>query len=90
MLCFDFIILRFKNLHFCDPVRCHQANQKIKNILIQNSQSDESGEIIDDSFNLSESMYQQGDGKFDIWAYHTSMASTQIQRRTSPVYQEVI
>lgn len=27
--------------------------------------------------------------KFDLWAYHTSKATTQIEDRTAPIYQEV-
>ncbi|XP_050527498.1 zinc finger BED domain-containing protein 4-like isoform X2 [Daktulosphaira vitifoliae] len=77
---------RFKNLHFKDPVRCQKAIEVVKNMLIQKENSEcvhcfeptPSNELVDKKLD-----------SFDLWSYHTSVSTIQVQNKTSPMYQEL-
>lgn len=82
---FFFFCFRFKNLHFEDPVNCQKAIGKIKRLLIV-VQNEHSVEI---EPTTSSEMTPLNKQSFDLWSYHKTVASLQIQNRTMPVDQEV-
>ncbi|XP_050528109.1 zinc finger BED domain-containing protein 4-like [Daktulosphaira vitifoliae] len=77
---------RFKNLHFKDPVHCQKAIEVVKNMLIQKKNSEcvhcfeptPSNEFVDKKLD-----------SFDLWSYHTSVSTIQVQNKTTPMYQEL-
>lgn len=86
MVKYIIFFFRFKNLHFKDPVKCQKAIQRIKSILVEkeneNIQSNEITDVISrDDQTPSET--------FDLWSFHTSVATAQVVNRTAPIYQEV-
>lgn len=66
-----FFCFRFKNLHFQDPENCQKTIGKIKKLLmpIQNEQFVEIG------LNTSSELSTSNNKSFDLWSYHTTIAS---------------
>ncbi|KAF0713571.1 zinc finger BED domain-containing protein 4-like [Aphis craccivora] len=77
---------RFKNLHFQDPENCQKTIGKIKKLLlaIQNEQFVEIGP------NTSSELSTSNNKSFDLWSYHTIIASLQIEYRTLPLNDYLI
>ncbi|CAI6359015.1 unnamed protein product [Macrosiphum euphorbiae] len=79
-------ILDPRNLHFQDPVNCLRAIGKIKRLLIglQNEQS-----AVETEPTTSSQLSISNNQSFDLWSYHKTVASLQIENRTKPVDQEL-
>lgn len=73
-------------MHFKNPVYCHAAIDRIKNMLQlqplpSNFEHHASTSHETEQINKKDS--------FDLWAYHSAIATSYIQRRTQPISQEV-
>lgn len=80
---FYFDYFRFKNLHFKDPVRCQRAIDILKQILILKENSENVASTEPHTNNLTAN---KPSDSFDLWSYHTSVATEQVQNKSSPMY----
>lgn len=72
-----------------DPVNCQKAIEQIKSMLIEKESSTNILSLDHiDTINDSEQPSTSSD-TFDLWSYHTSVATVQVESRTTPFYQEV-
>jgi len=77
---------RFKNLHFKDPVKCQKAIQRIKNILVERERENENNQSNEIADIISRDEQPPSD-TFDLWSFHTSVATAQVENRTAPISQ---
>jgi len=67
-------------------VRCQRAIEILKNILIHKENSENHASTEPSTNDLAAN---KPSDSFDLWSYHTSVATEQIQNKSSPIYQEV-
>lgn len=67
-------------------MRCQRAIEILKNKIIRKENSENVASTEPYTNDLTAN---KPSDSFDLWSYHTSVATEQVQNKSSPMYQEV-
>lgn len=67
-------------------MRCQRGIDLLKNILIRKENSEN---VASTESHTNDLAANKPSDSYDLWSYHTSVETEQVQNKSSPMYQEV-